>query len=195
MLHALNHSIRLTLLLAILLCGVYPISVWLAGKLFFQKLSSGGIIYRDNIPIGANLIGQRFQKPGYFQGRPSSAGRDGYDASNSSGSNLGPTQRKLANRLKGDIQTILKENPHLQKGHIPGNWMTASASGLDPHISPESAEVQIERVAAARKMTPEFIRSLVKKHTQGPQFGIFGESIVNVLALNLDLDESSKQQP
>jgi K+-transporting ATPase ATPase C chain len=184
----------MTLSLAFLLCGIYPASVWIIGKTFFPERASGGIIYIEGKPRGADLIGQNFSKPEYFQGRPSSAGQNGYDAANSSGSNLGPTHKKLAGRLASDIQRILKENPHLSRGQIPTNWVTASGSGLDPHISPESAQAQIVRVAQARKIKPEILRNFIEKHTQGPQLGVLGEPSVNILALNLDLDEWSKQQ-
>jgi K+-transporting ATPase ATPase C chain len=144
----------------------------------------------DGKAVGATLIGQGFSKPEYFHGRPSAAGDKGYDASNSSGSNLGPTNQKFYDTLKGNVDAVMKDNPTLQKGQVPTDLVTASASGLDPHISPEGARVQIDRVAKARGVSAEQLAQLVQTHTEGPQWGIFGEPVVNVLLLNLDLDRS-----
>ena len=178
-----------TLLLAVILCGFYPLIVTGIGQFFFAANTSGGIIQRNGKAIGAKLIGQAFSKPEYFHGRPSAAGDKGYDAANSSGSNLGPTNQKLYDAVKGNIENVLKENPSLKKGEVPVDLVTASASGLDPHISPESAFVQAERVAQARKMDVSQVRALIQEHIEGPQLGIFGEPVVNVLLLNLDLDQ------
>lgn len=182
-------SIVATFVLAFLLCVVYPLIVTGIGKVLFADNASGGIIMVDGKPVGAKLIGQAFAKPEYFHGRPSAAG-NGYDASNSSGSNLGPTNQKFYDTLKGNVDVVLKDNPSLQKGQIPADLVTASGSGLDPHISPEGAKVQIDRVAKARGITSEQLSQLVETHTEGPQWGIFGEPVVNVLLLNLDLDRS-----
>ena len=184
-------SVKVTLLLAVLLCGFYPALVWMVGKAAFPDQASGGMIYKDGKAIGAKLIGQSFSKPEYFQGRPSAAG-NGYDASASSGSNLGPTNKKLADRLSSDVERLLKENPELVKGQIPVNLVTASGSGLDPHISPEAAAIQVPRVAKARGLSPEKVADLVRIHTDGPQWGVFGEPTINVLALNLALDKIGK---
>jgi len=136
------------------------------------------------------LIGQSFTKPEYFHGRPSAAGNTGYDAANSGGSNLGPTNQKLVDRVKADVQKFRAENPDYT-GPIPADLLTSSGSGLDPHISPASAEAQVARVARARGATPDRIAELVAKHTEGRQWGIFGEPRVNVLLLNIDLDHSA----
>jgi K+-transporting ATPase ATPase C chain len=140
--------------------------------------------------VGSELIGQSFTKPEYFHGRPSAAGKDGYDAANSSGSNLGPTNKALIDRVNADVKKFRAENP-TYTGPIPADLLTSSGSGLDPHISPASAEAQVARVAAARHVTPDQISGLVAKHTEGRQWGVFGEPRVNVLLLNLDLDQAA----
>ena len=178
-----------TLILAVICCGVYPLIVTGIGQALFPDHASGGIIQRNNKAIGAKIIGQGFSKPEYFHGRPSSAGDKGYDAANSSGSNLGPTNQKFFDAVKGNVENVLKENPTLKKGDVPVDLVTASASGLDPHISPESAMVQADRVAQARKVGVDQVKALIQEHIVGPQLGIFGESTVNVLLLNLALDE------
>lgn len=187
-----------TLLFAILLCGIYPLAVMGVGKLLFHDKADGGVIVVDGKVVGAELIGQAFTKPGYFHGRPSSAGSapsapNGYDAANSSGSNLGPTNPKFSDALKSNIDSFLKDNPSVKKGEIPTDIVTASGSGLDPHISPESAYLQIDRVAKARGIDAAQVRKLVETRVEGPQLGIFGESVVNVLLLNLDLDRLAKK--
>src|SRR5208283_793656 len=143
MLTLIYRSTVATIVLAVLLCGIYPLIVTGIGKVLFADHSSGGIITVDGKPVGARLIGQAFSKPEYFHGRPSSAGDKGYDASNSSGSNLGPTNQKFYDTLKGNVDAVLKDNPTLKKGEIPTDLVTASGSGLDPHISPEGAQVQV----------------------------------------------------
>lgn len=188
-----------TLLLAVILCGVYPLAVTGVARVLFRDKADGGMIHRgDGTVVGARLIGQAFTKPGYFHGRPSAAGSapsapNGYDAANSSGSNLGPTNQKFADTLRANIDAVLKENPGLKKGEVPTDLVTASGSGLDPHISPEAARVQVNRVAKARGIAAEEILRLVEKHIEGPQWGIFGEPVVNVLLLNLDLDQLVKE--
>ena len=194
MLSTLYKSLVSTLLLAIILCGIYPLLVTGMGELFFSKETQGGIIYRYGKPVGAKLIGQAFSKPEYFHGRPSAAGEKGYDASNSSGSNLGPTNQKFYDGLKANVENVLKENPTLKKGEIPVDLVTASGSGLDPHVSVEGARVQVDRVAKARGLSVEQVKELVEKNSEGPSLGIFGESQVNVLALNLALDAQAKEK-
>ncbi len=189
MLSTLYKSTMATLILAVICCGVYPLIVTGIGQALFPDHASGGIIQRNNKAIGAKIIGQGFSKPEYFHGRPSSAGDKGYDAANSSGSNLGPTNQKFFDAVKGNVENVLKENPTLKKGDVPVDLVTASASGLDPHISPESAMVQADRVAQARKVGVDQVKALIQEHIVGPQLGIFGESTVNVLLLNLALDE------
>ncbi len=183
----LYRSIMATLILAVLCCGVYPLVVTWIGQALFSDEASGGIVQRDGKPVGAKLIGQSFAKPEYFHGRPSAAGT-GYDAANSSGSNFGPTNQKQYDAVKANVEAFLKDNPSIKKGEIPADIVTASGSGLDPHISPEAALAQAERVAGARHLGVDRVKQLIVQYTEGPQWGIFGESRVNVLGLNLALD-------
>lgn len=189
MLNSIYKSVMTTLLLGLLLCGAYPLFIYGVGNLLFQKQATGGLLKRKGVIVGAHLIGQRFSKPGYFQGRPSSAGDKGYDASKSSGSNLGPTNHKFYEALQVNIHQFLKENPNIKLGEVPTNSVTASGSGLDPHITPEAAYVQVHRVAQARSISTNEIKGFVQEHIEGPQLGIFGEPVVNVLTINLDLDK------
>ena len=189
MLSLLYKSTVSTVLLALILCGAYPLIVTVIGQAVFSDHSNGGLILRDGKPVGAKLIGQSFSKPEYFHGRPSSAGDKGYDATNSSGSNLGPTNQKLYDQVKGNIDAVLAENPTLKKGSVPVDLVTASGSGLDPHLSPEAIQVQAERVAKARGVGVDQVNALIQNHVEGRQLGIFGEPVVNVLLLNLDLDQ------
>ena len=194
MLKLIYRSTMATVLLVVLLCGVYPLIVTVLGKVLFAEKANGGIIFLKNgKAVGAKLIGQGFSKPEYFHGRPSAAGKDGYDASNSSGSNLGPTNQKFVDGLKANIDGVLKDNPDLKKGEVPVDMVTASGSGLDPHISPEAAAAQVKRVARARGLSVEEVGHLMESHIEGPQWGIFGEPVVNVLVLNLDLDRLTQK--
>jgi K+-transporting ATPase ATPase C chain len=194
MMQTLYRSFMATLVLVVICCGIYPLLVMGIGHVIFSDNASGGIVLRDGKPVGARLIGQPFSKPEYFHGRPSAAGSapsapNGYDATNSSASNLGPTNQKQFDAVKGNVDAFLKDNPSVKKGDIPVELVTASASGLDPHISPEGAFAQVERVAKARNLSVDQVRILVQEHVEQPRWGIFGESVVNVLALNLALDE------
>ena len=178
-----------TFLFAILLCGVYPLIVYGIGNVFFHEKSRGDLVFaRDGHALGSKIIGQAFNRPEYFHGRPSSAG-NGYDAANSSGSNLGPTNQKFVDGLKANIDLVLKDNPTLKKGEVPVDLVTASGSGLDPHISPEGAIAQVSRVAKARGISNPDLLKFIDEHVEGPKFGIFGESVVNVLLSNIDLDQ------
>ena len=195
MLKILYQSLVSTVFLVLIVCGAYPLLITGIGQLVFPSQATGSLI-RDGQGkvIGSRLIGQAFTKPEYFHGRPSAAGSapsapNGYDAANSSGSNLGPTNQKFADGLKANVDSLMKDNPHLKKGDIPGDLVTASASGLDPHISPEGALAQIDRVAGARALNSTQVEELVRRHIEGPDLGFLGESVVNVLSLNLDLDE------
>jgi K+-transporting ATPase ATPase C chain len=175
-------------LVTLLLTGIaYPLAMTGVAKVAFPHAASGSLV-KDGSGrvVGSELIGQAFTRPEYFQGRPSAAGA-GYDASASSGSNLGPTSAKLRDRVKADVERLQKENPDAPLP-IPAELVTASASGLDPHLSPASARWQVKRVARARGIGEERVQRLVEDLTEGRQLGFFGEPRVNVLALNLALD-------
>ena len=182
-------TILATIVLTILFGLAYPLVFTGLAQVLFPHQANGSLVTVNGKVAGSELIGQSFTKPEYFHGRPSAAGNNGYDAANSSGSNLGPTNQKLVDRVKADVQKFRAENPDYT-GPIPADLLTSSASGLDPHISPASAEAQVARVAKARGVTPDRIAELVAKHTEGRQWGIFGEPRVNVLPLNIDLDHS-----
>lgn len=181
-------SFMATLILAFICCGIYPLVVTGLGQLMFHQQANGSLILKEGKVVGSKLIGQNFSKPEYFHGRPSAAG-SGYDAANSSGSNLGPTNQKLADTLKANAEQILKDNPSIKKGEIPVDLVTTSASGLDPHISQAGAMAQVERVARARGKRVDEIQKKVREAIESPRLGFIGEPVVNVLQLNLVLDE------
>jgi K+-transporting ATPase ATPase C chain len=189
MIKLLIRSVVVTLVLCVLLCGVYPVAVTLFAQVLFPEQAKGSLVLKEGKVVGSRLIGQAFGRPGYFHGRPSAAGDKGYDAANSSGSNLGPTSRKLADRLKADIDALIKENPTMAKGEIPVDLVTASGSGLDPHISPEAALAQVDRVSKSRHADPKQIEQIVLAQVEDRELGFLGEKRVNVLLLNLALDE------
>jgi K+-transporting ATPase ATPase C chain len=180
-------AIKITVVLMLVTGIVYPFLVTGISQVLFPGRANGSLLTANGHVIGSELIGQNFSRPEYFHGRPSAAGDKGYDGLSSGGSNLGPTSEKLIKRVKDDADKFRAENPSY-KGEIPADIVTASGSGLDPHISPESAAAQVERVAQARKVAPEHVRQLVATYTEGRQWGIFGEPRVNVLKLNLALD-------
>ena len=182
-------TILATVVLTILFGLAYPLLFTGLAQILFPHQANGSLITVNGKVVGSELIGQSFTKPEYFHGRPSNAGKDGYDAANSSGSNLGPTNKALIDRVNTDVQKFRAENP-TYTGPIPADLLTSSGSGLDPHISPASAEAQVARVANARAVAPDRISELVASHTEGRQWGIFGEPRVNVLLLNLDLDQT-----
>ncbi|WP_263381367.1 potassium-transporting ATPase subunit KdpC [Granulicella arctica] len=171
-----------------LLFGVgYPFLVTGLSQIFFRDKANGQLIRKDGELVGSRLIGQPFSAPNYFHSRPSAAG-NGYDAANSGGSNYAPTSKKLVDRVASDTAAAQTDHPGAD---VPVDLVTASASGLDPHITPAAAEFQVSRVAQERHLSEQDVRSLVAKHTQGRQLGFLGEPRVNVLELNLDLDGSS----
>ncbi len=179
-------AVLMTLVTTLLFGLIYPLVVTALAQLIFSDQATGSLA-RDQGGriIGSRLIGQPFSSPGYFHPRPSAAGSAGYDASASAGSNLGPTNVKLIDRIRRDLDRLRAENP---MAPIPVDLVTASGSGLDPHISPAAAEFQIPRVARERRISEDELRKLVARHTEGRQFGILGEPRVNVLELNLELD-------
>jgi K+-transporting ATPase ATPase C chain len=188
MLKQLLPAFRVTLVLTVLTGLLYPGVVTVLGQLLFHHQANGSLIVKDGRVVGSELIGQNFTRSEYFHSRPSAAGNDGYDASASSGSNLGPTSKKLIDRVKGDIDKFRQENPDYQ-GPIPADLVTASGSGLDPDISPASAQAQAARVAKARGISVDQVNSLIGRYTEKPDLGLLGDTRVNVLKLNLALDE------
>jgi len=178
-----------TLVLAIVCCGLYPLIIFGLGQALFRDKANGSLIVaQDGTVKGSKLLGQGFTDPKYFHPRPSAAGK-GYDAAGSSGSNLGPTSQKLADAVKDRVGTYRAENGLSSDDPVPADAVTASGSGLDPHISLRNAELQIARVAKVRGIPSDRVSALVKQHTEGPDLGILGDSGVNVVRLNLALDE------
>jgi K+-transporting ATPase ATPase C chain len=178
-------SILMTIVTTVLFGILYPLVVTGLSQLLFPKKANGQFIEANGKVVGSRIIGQAFSSPGYFHTRPSSAG-NGYDATASNGSQWGPTNQKLVDRVKGDVASAQAENPGTP---IPIDLVTASGSGLDPEISPAAAVFQIPRVAKARGIGEAQVRDVVAKHTENRQLGFLGEPRVNVLELNLDLDK------
>jgi potassium-transporting ATPase KdpC subunit len=178
-------SILYTLVTTVLLGIVYPLVVTGLAQVIFPKQANGELIRRNGTLVGSRLLGQPFTAPGYFYSRPSAAGAAGYDPTSSGGSNLGPTNKALIDRVEASVKQLQPTNPGAP---VPVDLVTTSGSGLDPDISPAAAEFQIPRVAKERGMSEEQVRALVEKHTEGRQLGFLGERRVNVLELNLDLD-------
>ena len=187
MLKQLLPAVRMTLVLTVLTGLLYPGLVTGIAKVIFPHQANGSLIEVNGKVVGSELIGQKFTKPEYFQGRPSAAG-DGYDAANSGASNYGPTSQKLVDRIKADAEKFRKENPDFT-GPIPADLLTASASGLDPDLSPASAAAQLARVAKARGVGTAQVQEIVDRTTKGRDLGFLGEPRVDVLKLNLALDE------
>lgn len=185
----LRGAIVSTLVFAVVLCGLYPLAVWAIGQTLFNDKANGSLIVdHDGTVRGSRLLGQNFTGPQYFHPRPSSAGGNGYDAASSSGSNLGPTSQKLADQVKERVAAYRAENGLPENAEVPADAVTASGSGLDPHISPHNAELQTPRVAKARNLSEDKVRELIREHTDGADLGILGKPGVNVLELNLALD-------
>jgi potassium-transporting ATPase KdpC subunit len=187
MLSELRVAVVATLSLAVVLCGVYPLVVWTISQGLFPHEADGSLIQRGGTIIGSELIAQNFSSPKYFHPRPSAAGAAGFDAANSSGSNLGPLSQKLADAVKQRVAAYRAENGLAPDAPIPADAVTASGSGLDPHISVQNALLQAPRVAQARGVGREALEKIIHANTEGRDFGIFGEPRVNVLKLNLTL--------
>lgn len=182
-------AILMTIMMTVLLGLIYPLVVTALAQVLFKDKANGQLIERNGAIVGSRLIGQPFSAPGYFHPRPSAAGAAGYDASASAGSNLGPTNKMLIDRVKADVEKLRAENPGQP---VPIDLVTTSGSGLDPHLSPAAAEFQVPRVARERGMNEDEIRRVVAEYTEGRQFGLLGEPRVKVLLLNLKLDEMER---
>ena len=187
----IRSAVMVTLTLAAVCCGLYPLAVFGVSQLFFRDKANGSLIVDAKGAVrGSRLIGQPFSADKYFHPRPSAAG-NGYDAASSGGSNLGPTSQKLNDAVKDRIAQYRKENGLSESEPVPADAATASGSGLDRHISPRNAELQTPRVAKARGISEDKLRELVRENTDSPELGLLGEPGVNVLRLNLALDQLS----
>ena len=183
---------RMTLVLTFLLGVVYPVAMTGLARVVFPFQAAGSLITGDNKIVGSELIGQNFTSPSYFHGRPSAAGDKGYDATSSSGSNLGPTNKSFIDTVKQRVKDVVEKNPGITPAQVPVDLVTASGSGLDSEISPAAADLQVPRVAKAHGLSEDTVRSLVHAHTRARWAGVLGEPGVNVLELNLALDEMGK---
>jgi K+-transporting ATPase ATPase C chain len=185
-----GRSIVATIFFAIVLCGLYPLVVYGAAQLLFPHQANGSLLVDKSGAVrGSALLAQNFTGAQYFHPRPSAAGANGYDATSSSGSNLGPTSSNLVANITGNIATYRSDNGLATNAPVPADAVTASASGLDPHISVANAELQIPRVATARGISEDSVRALVKQNTRGRDLGVFGEPRVNVMTSNFALDQ------
>lgn len=188
MLKTMGRAFMLLLVMTVLTGIAYPLVVTGLANLIFPQQANGSLIYKDGKPVGSVLIGQNFSDPRYFYSRPSAAGKDGYDAANSSGSNLGPTNKAFLDSVAKQAEKVRTDNGLSPNTPVPSDMITASASGLDPNITPEAATIQVARVANARNFSEQKVQELVNQCTEGRQFGFLGEPRVNVLKLNMTLD-------
>ena len=180
-----------TAVLTVLTGIIYPLAVFGIAQTIFPRQAGGSIVVENNKVVGSSLIGQNFSSAKYFQSRPSAAGDKGYDASNSGGSNLGPTNKALIDAVKLRLKNLVESNPGIDPRQVPIDLVTASGSGLDPEISPAAANLQVARVAHARGLSEDQVRQLIADNTRPRSAGIFGEPGVNVLLLNLALDRAA----
>jgi K+-transporting ATPase ATPase C chain len=181
-------GLRIKLFMTVLLGVGYPLLVTGICRIVFPHAADGSLITAGGRIVGSELIGQNFRQPEYFHPRPSAAGNDGYDAASSGGSNLGPTSAKLIGRVRTSIEAFRRDNPDY-RGPVPADLLTVSASGLDPHISPDAARAQARRIALARGVALDHVTAMIAEHTEGRTFGLLGEPRINVLKLNLAMDE------
>jgi K+-transporting ATPase ATPase C chain len=189
LLRGLGTGALYTLVSVVLLGLIYPLVMTALAGALFPRQANGSIVTINGAPVASSIVGQLWAKPQYFHGRPSAAGKNGYDPTATSGTNLGPTSKKLIDATAAAVGAVKKENPGAQ-GPVPADLVTSSASGIDPDISPEGAYFQIERVAKARGVSPRLVRDLVDAHVRGRQLGFLGEPHVNVLEMNLALDRN-----
>jgi K+-transporting ATPase ATPase C chain len=189
MIKLISKAFLLLLLMTLLTGIIYPLTVTGLAQVIFPRQANGSLVHVDGKTAGSALIGQSLTDAKYFHSRPSAAGKEGYDAAASSGSNLGPTNQTLLEGVAERLEQVRSENGLSQDSPVPADLVTSSASGLDPHISPEAALLQVSRVAQARQLHEQKVRELVEKHVEKPQLGLLGEPRVNVLKLNLSLDE------
>lgn len=185
----LKIAILMTIATTVLLGIIYPLVVTGLAQVLMHDKANGQLIYRNGELVGSNIIGQTFTGAGYLHSRPSAAG-NGYDAANSGGTNLGPTNQKLIDRVKTDTAALQAENPGQP---VPVDLVTTSASGLDPDITPAAAAFQVPRIARARGLSEQQVREIIARHTAGRQWGFLGEPRVNVLQVNLELDQVSRK--
>ncbi len=188
MLRQLISAAGMLAVLTIITGFIYPLTVTGLTQMVFPGQANGTVIMRDGVAVGSKLIGQNFTSSGYFHSRPSAAGKDGYDAASSSGSNLGPTNQKLLDAVQDNVKKVREGNGLAPDAGVPSDLVLASGSGLDPHISPAAAYAQTERVSRERGLPVGAVRQLIDRQVEGRQWGIFGEPRVNVLELNLALD-------
>jgi len=181
-------AVKMTLVLTLLTGIIYPIAMVLLCTTIMPWQSHGSFVTHDGGVVGSEIIGQNFSKPGYLHPRPSAAGDKGYDAGNSGGSNLGPTNKVLIDTVRSRLKDLLETNPGTTAGEVPIDLVTSSGSGLDPDISPAAAEFQVPRIARARGLSEDAVRAIIAAHTAGRWAGVLGEPRVNVLETNLALD-------
>lgn len=192
-LNEIKTALLLTVVLAALLCGVYPLAVWAGAQALFADKANGSLITdKDGTVRGSQLLAQSFTSDSYFQPRPSAAG-SGYDATSSSGTNLGPTSQKLADSIKDRVTAYRSTNSLATAAAVPADAVTSSGSGLDPHISVTNAQLQAARVAKARSLPPEKLQALIASLTEDRDWGVFGEPHINILRLNRALDQDGVQ--